>query len=106
MTNAAGLHANAYLSLTRRSDGPLYEVKSPGFGYFDRPIRFSHFRLLSIRTNPKTQAKGHSQMPETIGHLSGTNPEISEFAVEGGWESERTSATYLRSDQILSGGLR
>jgi hypothetical protein len=52
------------------------------------------------------QAKVHSQMPETIGHLSGTNPEISEFAVEGGWESERTSATYLRSDQILSGGLR
>jgi hypothetical protein len=44
-------------------------------------------------------------MPETIGHLNGTNPEISEFSVEGGWESESTS-TYLRSDQILSGGLR
>src|ERR1700722_7986837 len=26
-------------------------------------------------------------MPETIGHLSGTNSEISEFAVEGGWEA-------------------
>src|SRR5271155_3655235 len=51
MTNAAGLDANAYLSLTRRSDGPLYEVKSPGFRYFDRPIRFSHLRLLSIWKN-------------------------------------------------------
>jgi hypothetical protein len=45
-------------------------------------------------------------MPETIEHLSSTNPEISEFSVEAGWESERTSAIYLRSDQILSGGLR
>jgi hypothetical protein len=45
-------------------------------------------------------------MSETIGHLSGTNSEISEFSVEGGWESERTSATYLRSNQIVSGGLR
>jgi hypothetical protein len=45
-------------------------------------------------------------MPETIGPLSSKNPEISEFSLEGGWESERTSATYLRSDQILSGGLR
>jgi hypothetical protein len=45
-------------------------------------------------------------MPEMIGHLSSTNPEISEFSVEGGWESEITSATYLRSDQILPGGLR
>jgi hypothetical protein len=45
-------------------------------------------------------------MPETIGNLIGTNSEISGIAVEGGWESERTSATYLRSDQILSGGLR
>src|SRR5580704_1097425 len=26
-------------------------------------------------------------MPETIGHLSGTNSEISEFAVDGGWEA-------------------
>src|SRR5580700_9935469 len=51
MTNAAGLDANAYLPLKRRSDGPLYEVKSPGFGYFDRPVRFSHFRLLSIWKN-------------------------------------------------------
>src|SRR5271170_1788224 len=51
MTNAAGLDANAHLSLTRRSDGPLYEVKSPGFRYFDRPICFSHFRLLSIWKN-------------------------------------------------------
>jgi hypothetical protein len=45
-------------------------------------------------------------MPETIGHLNVTNPEISAFSVEGGWESESTSATYLRSDQVLSGGLR
>jgi hypothetical protein len=44
-------------------------------------------------------------MPETIGNSIGTNPEISEFSVEGGWEKERTSATHLRSDQILSGGL-
>jgi hypothetical protein len=44
-------------------------------------------------------------MPETIGHLIGTNSEISGIAVEGGWEKERTSATYLRSDQILSGGI-
>src|SRR5271170_6993629 len=51
MTNAAGLDANAHLSLTRRSDGPLHEVKSPGFRYFDRPIRFSHLRLLSIWKN-------------------------------------------------------
>src|ERR1700724_1274074 len=47
MANAAGLDANAHLSLTRRSHGPLYEVKNPGFRYFDRPIRFSHLRLLS-----------------------------------------------------------
>jgi hypothetical protein len=45
-------------------------------------------------------------MSEMIGHLSGTNPEISEFSVEEEWESERTSATSLRSDLILSGGLR
>src|SRR5277367_2139596 len=51
MTNAAGLDANAYLSLTRRSDGPLYEVKSPGFRYFDRPVRCFHLRLLSIWKN-------------------------------------------------------
>src|SRR6266478_2489134 len=48
MTHTASLDANAYLSLTRRSDGPLYEVKSPGFRNFDRPIRFSHLRLLSM----------------------------------------------------------
>jgi hypothetical protein len=32
------------------------------------------------------QGKGRSQMPETIGHLIGTNAEISGIAVEGGWE--------------------
>src|SRR5882757_1175107 len=105
MTHTACLDANANLSFTRRNDGPLYEVKSPGFPYFDRSIRFSHLRLLSICRNcfafvhgnfgrgdcldhpsllSKLQAKGHSQMPETIGYLSGTNPEISEFPVEGG----------------------
>jgi hypothetical protein len=45
-------------------------------------------------------------MPETIGHLSGTNPEISEFSVEGGWESERTSATYFAFGPNSSDGLR
>jgi hypothetical protein len=49
--------------------------------------------------------KGPFQMPETIGHLIGTNSEISGIAVKGGWERQRTSATYLPSDQILSGGL-
>jgi hypothetical protein len=44
-------------------------------------------------------------MPETIGHLIGTNSEISGIAVEGARKRERNSATYLRSDQILSGGL-
>jgi hypothetical protein len=44
-------------------------------------------------------------MPEMIRHLIGTNPEISGISVEGGGERERTSAIYLRSDQILSGGL-
>jgi hypothetical protein len=52
------------------------------------------------------QAKGHSQMPETIGHLSSKSPEISAFSVAEGQESERTSATHLRSDPILSGGFR
>src|SRR6266481_7784718 len=51
MTNAADLDANANLSFTRRNDGPLYEVKSPGFRYFDRSIRFFHLCLLSICTN-------------------------------------------------------
>ena len=40
-------------------------------------------------------------MPETIGYLSDTNPETSEFAVEGGTEGERTSATSLRADQFF-----
>ena len=44
-------------------------------------------------------------MPETIGHLIGANPEISEFSVEGGWERERTSAIYLHSDQIFPADL-
>src|SRR5580700_186609 len=36
-------------------------------------------------------------MPETTEYLSDTNPEISEFSVEGGWEKERTAATaYVR----------
>jgi hypothetical protein len=30
------------------------------------------------------QAKGHAQTPETIGHLIGSNPEISGIPVEGG----------------------
>jgi hypothetical protein len=37
--------------------------------------------------------------------LTGTDSEISGIPVEGGWERERTSATHLRSDQILYGGL-
>jgi hypothetical protein len=45
-------------------------------------------------------------MHEKMGNLLAISPEISEFSVEGGWESERTSATYLRSDQILFGELR
>jgi hypothetical protein len=40
-----------------------------------------------------------------IGYLSGTDPEISEFSVEGGWERERTSAIYLHSDQIFPADL-
>ena len=39
-------------------------------------------------------------MPEMTRHLIGTNPEISGISVEGGWEREKTSAIYLRSDQI------
>src|SRR6266851_3126523 len=98
MTNAADLDANAYLSLTRRSDGPLYEVKSPGFRYFDRLIRFSHLRLLSMCRDclifvhrnfergdcldhpsllSKGQDKGHSQTPEKMEPLLGSNPEFS-----------------------------
>src|ERR1700723_2747401 len=98
MTNAAGLDANAYLSLTRRSDGPLYEVKTPGFRYFDRLIHFSHLRLLPICRDclvfvhrnfargdcldhpsllSQTQAKDHSQPPERMEHLLGCNPEFS-----------------------------
>src|ERR1700733_96023 len=98
MTNAAGLDANAYLSLIRRNDGPLYEVKSPGFRYFDRPIRFSHLRLLSMCRDTlvfvhrnfargdcsdhpsllsQTQARGHSQTPERMEHQLGSNPEFS-----------------------------
>src|SRR5271169_6870755 len=98
MTNAAGLDANAYLSLTRCSDGPLYEVKSSGFRYFDRPIRFSHLRLLSMCRDclvfvhrnfdrgdcldhpsllSKMQAKGHSQTPEKMELLLGNNAEFS-----------------------------
>jgi hypothetical protein len=100
---SASLDADAHLSRPRRSDGPLYEVKSPGFRYFDRSIRLSHLRLLSMCRDclvfvhrnfergdcldhpsllSKWQAKGHSQMPETIGYLSGTNSEISEFSDE------------------------
>src|SRR5271155_24757 len=48
MTDAAGLYPDAYLFLTRPDDRLLDEAKSPGFGYLDRPICFSHFRLLSI----------------------------------------------------------
>src|ERR1700731_4676973 len=98
MTNAAGLDANAYLSLTGRSDGPLYKVKSPGLYYFDRPIRFSHLRLQSICTDclvfvhknfergdrldhpsllSRRQAKCHSQTPEKMKPLLGSNPEFS-----------------------------
>jgi hypothetical protein len=45
-------------------------------------------------------------MPETIGHLSSKGPEISEFSVTEGRESEKISATHLRSGQILSDGFR
>jgi hypothetical protein len=48
MTHTASLDANAHLAFTRRSDRPLYEVKSPGLRYFDRTIRFSHLLLLSM----------------------------------------------------------
>src|SRR6266404_197990 len=49
MTHTACLDANANLSFTWRNDGPLYELKSPGFCYFDGSVRFSHLRLLSSR---------------------------------------------------------
>src|ERR1700735_4254252 len=98
MTHAARLDANANLSFTRGNDGPLYEVKDPGFRYFNRSIRFSHFRLLSICGNcfvfvhrnfgssdcfgsPKPllsgQAKGQSQTPEKMEPLLRRNPEFS-----------------------------
>src|SRR5580658_1329760 len=66
MTNAAGLDANAYLSLTRRSEGPLYEVKRPGFRYFDRPIRLSHLRLLVNRCRPCSRAKLTGYLSYTV----------------------------------------
>jgi hypothetical protein len=50
-TRALQLEEKGYLSLTRRNNGPFYEVKSPGLRDFDCPIRFSHLRLLSIRIN-------------------------------------------------------
>src|SRR6202140_1098060 len=67
MTNAASLDANAYLSLTRRSAGPLYEGKSPGFRYFNRPIRFSHLRLQSIPTNPRPKQRALPQYLKPLG---------------------------------------
>src|SRR5271156_1916831 len=48
MTDAAGLYPDTYLFLTRPDDRLLDEAKSPGFGYLDRLICFSHFCLLSI----------------------------------------------------------
>src|SRR5208282_4328550 len=51
MTYTASLYPDTYLFLTRPDDRLLDEAKSPGFGYLDRLIRFSHFRLLSIWTN-------------------------------------------------------
>jgi hypothetical protein len=98
MTNAAGLDANAHLSLTRRSDEPLDEMKNPGFRYFDRPIRVSHLRLLSMCRDclvfvhrhfergdwsdyasllSQWQAKGHSQTREKMELVLGSNPEFS-----------------------------
>ena len=47
MTYTASLYPDTYLFLTRPDDGLLDEAKSPGFGYLDRLIYFSHFRLLS-----------------------------------------------------------
>jgi hypothetical protein len=51
MTYTASLYPDTYLFLTRPDDGLLDEAKSPGFGYLDRLICFSHFRLLSIWKN-------------------------------------------------------
>src|SRR5271154_1349304 len=51
MTYTASLYPDTYLFLTRPDDRLLDEAKSPGFGYLDRLICFSHFCLLSIRKN-------------------------------------------------------
>src|SRR5579863_2622707 len=51
MTYTASLYPDTYLFLTRPDDRLLDEAKSPGFGYLDRLICFSHFRLLSIWKN-------------------------------------------------------
>jgi hypothetical protein len=48
---AASLYPDTYLFLTRPDDRLLDEAKSPGLGYLDRLICFSHFRLLSIWKN-------------------------------------------------------
>src|ERR1700726_3074714 len=96
MTNAAGLDANAYLSLTRRSDGPFYEVQSPGFRYFDRPIRFSHLRLLSVY---KTDLSSFTvifekrQFPSRLSWLSRENSpwSLDEFVTKDG------KSRFLRS---------
>ena len=45
-------------------------------------------------------------MPEKIGHLSGTNAEISEFAVEAGWKARELRQPIFVRTKILSGGLR
>src|SRR5277367_2705933 len=51
MTYTASLYPDTYLFLTRPDDRLLDEAKSPGFGYLDRLICFSHFRRLSIWKN-------------------------------------------------------
>src|SRR5580693_7657329 len=51
MTYTASLYPDTYLFLARPDDRLLDEAKSFGFGYLDRLICFSHFRLLSIWKN-------------------------------------------------------
>src|ERR1700686_4474209 len=51
MTYTASLYPDTYLFLTRPDDRLLDEAKRSGFGYLDRLICLSHFRLLSIWKN-------------------------------------------------------
>src|SRR5208282_2715523 len=110
MTYTASLYPDTYLSLTRPDDRLLDEAKSPGFGYLDRLICFSHFRLLSIWKNSCVVVHKNcgSGRLKTFGigafdlrHRPGEVPTISrKLRFKAGWSVNPTSNATVSKESF------